>query len=105
MGWACDRYQREGCLCAQAITMAEAVPQQSMVDLFKQESAAIATTKTTESNVFRDLDRRELTDEENKIIQQRVALQRKMLEEYQKREEKRKASTLSAERFCQSGFS
>ena len=42
-------------------------------------------------NIFKDLDNRALTTAEKCIIQQRVALQRRMLEEYEKREKARKA--------------
>ena len=41
-------------------------------------------------NLFRDLDSRALTAAEEDIIAQRVALQRRMLEEYEKRERARK---------------
>ena len=43
------------------------------------------------ANVFRDLDDRSLTKEEEDIIAARVAAQRKMAEEYDKRERARKA--------------
>ena len=41
-------------------------------------------------NLFKDLDSRALTSAEEDIIAQRVALQRRMLEEYEKREKARK---------------
>ena len=41
-------------------------------------------------NLFKDLDSRALTSAEESIIAQRVALQRRMLEEYEKREKARK---------------
>jgi hypothetical protein len=41
-------------------------------------------------NLFKDLDERALTADEEDIIAKRVALQRKMLEEYEKRDRKRK---------------
>ena len=41
-------------------------------------------------NLFRDLDSRALTAAEEDIIAKRVALQRRMLEEYEKRERTRK---------------
>lgn len=41
-------------------------------------------------NLFKDLDSRALTSAEQDIIAQRVALQRRMLEEYEKREKARK---------------
>ena len=41
-------------------------------------------------NLFRDLDSRALTAAEEDIIAQRVALQRRMLEEYERRERARK---------------
>ena len=41
-------------------------------------------------NLFKDLDSRALTAAEEDIIAQRVALQRRMLEEYEKRERARK---------------
>jgi hypothetical protein len=40
--------------------------------------------------LFKDLDERALTADEEDIIAKRVALQRKMLEEYEKRDRKRK---------------
>ncbi len=43
-------------------------------------------------NLFKDLDSRALTAAEEDIIAQRVALQRRMLEEYEKRERARKVS-------------
>ena len=44
-------------------------------------------------NLFKDLDSRDLTEAEETIIAQRVALQQKMLEEYEKREKARKAGS------------
>lgn len=45
-------------------------------------------------NLFKDLDSRDLTEAEESIIAQRVALQQKMLEEYEKREKARKAGSI-----------
>lgn len=45
-------------------------------------------------NLFKDLDSRALTAAEEDIIAQRVALQRRMLEEYEKRERARKVLLL-----------
>ena len=53
-------------------------------------------------NIFKDLDNRALTTAEQCIIEQRVALQRRMLEEYEKREKARKACGLALESFCAS---
>ncbi|GAX78635.1 hypothetical protein CEUSTIGMA_g6073.t1 [Chlamydomonas eustigma] len=41
-------------------------------------------------NIFKQLDERQLTQDEELVIQQRVELQRKMFQEYQQREEARK---------------
>lgn len=45
-------------------------------------------------NLFQQLESRTLTAEEEAVIQQRVAFQRKMFEEYEKREQKRKVRDL-----------
>ena len=42
------------------------------------------------SNLFKDLEERALTPAEEGIIAQRVALQRRMLQEYEKKEQLRK---------------
>ncbi|KDD74124.1 hypothetical protein H632_c1550p0, partial [Helicosporidium sp. ATCC 50920] len=45
-------------------------------------------------NIFQALEKRSLTDREQDIIQQRIALQRRMFEEYEKRERQRKSKDL-----------
>ncbi|BDA48275.1 probable lysine-specific demethylase JMJ16 at C-terminar half [Coccomyxa sp. Obi] len=59
-----------------------------LAKMFADGNKAIATQKT--EDLFKQLESRELTREELDIIQSRVALQRKMLEEYEKRERNRK---------------
>ena len=46
------------------------------------------------NDLFKELDKRELTVDEESIIKQRVEHQRRMLEEYEKREESRKVREL-----------
>eukprot|EP00887_Chlorella_sp_A99_P007228 scaffold2.g7228.t1 len=46
------------------------------------------------NNLFHTLEQRSLTEEEQGIIEQRVALQRKMFEEYERRERRRKVAEL-----------
>jgi hypothetical protein len=46
------------------------------------------------NNLFKDLDSRDLTDAEESIIAERVALQQRMLEEYEKREKARQAGAI-----------
>ncbi|BDA47156.1 probable transforming growth factor beta regulator 1 at C-terminar half [Coccomyxa sp. Obi] len=59
-----------------------------LATLFSDGLSKIETRKC--DNLFKDLDSRNLTDAEENIIAQRVALQQRMLEEYEKREKSRK---------------
>lgn len=46
------------------------------------------------SKLFEDLERRALTDKEEKIIAERVALQRSLLQQFETREKRRKVSSM-----------
>ncbi|KAK9824373.1 hypothetical protein WJX72_009819 [[Myrmecia] bisecta] len=61
---------------------------QALSAMFTNGLAQIQTSRS--ENLFQELDRRSLTPAEEEIVAQRVALQRKMLEEYEKRDRKRK---------------
>ncbi|KAK9905576.1 hypothetical protein WJX75_002376 [Coccomyxa subellipsoidea] len=60
----------------------------NLAQLFSDGLSKIQTKRC--DNLFKDLDSRDLTEAEESIIAQRVALQQKMLEEYEKREKARK---------------
>ncbi|KAL4451372.1 hypothetical protein ABPG77_009444 [Micractinium sp. CCAP 211/92] len=64
----------------------------SLRKMFVQGTEQIGTHRT--ENLFQSLEERTLTEEEQRIIQQRVALQRRMFEEYERRERKRKVAEL-----------
>ncbi|PRW21070.1 Transforming growth factor beta regulator 1 [Chlorella sorokiniana] len=64
----------------------------SLRKMFVQGTEAIQTKRT--DNLFQSLEERTLTEDEQRIIEQRVALQRKMFEEYERRERKRKVVEL-----------
>ncbi|KAL6784666.1 hypothetical protein ACKKBF_B02710 [Auxenochlorella protothecoides x Auxenochlorella symbiontica] len=65
---------------------------QDLQSLFAEGIACIATQKN--DNLFQDLETRTLTTREQDIISQRVALQRRLFEEYEKREMVRKIQEL-----------
>jgi len=78
-----------------SIPSAEAMTEQmSLTDMFRAAESAIERKRT--DNLFKQLDERKLTEEEELIIQKRVEMQRKMFQEYEKREQKRKVSELQA---------
>ncbi|KAF8065639.1 hypothetical protein HT031_003240 [Scenedesmus sp. PABB004] len=67
-------------------------PEGGLAALFMSADAAIQRRRT--DNIFKQLDERSLTDDEQRIIHQRVELQRRLLEEYEKREQRRKVGEL-----------
>ncbi|KXZ46241.1 hypothetical protein GPECTOR_45g111 [Gonium pectorale] len=73
--------------------MAEAEAQNvNLVELFQTGDNGIERRRT--ENLFRQLDERQLTEDEQRIIEQRVELQRKMFQEYERRERERKLQEL-----------
>ncbi|KAG2440637.1 hypothetical protein HYH02_010216 [Chlamydomonas schloesseri] len=64
----------------------------NLVELFQEGDNCIERRRT--DNLFRQLDERQLTEDEQSIIQQRVELQRKMFQEYERREKQRKVREL-----------
>ncbi|KAK9803111.1 hypothetical protein WJX73_005483 [Symbiochloris irregularis] len=60
--------------------------------MFSEGTKAITTHKV--DNLFEHMESSELSEELQNVIQQRVQLQRKMLEEYEKRETKRKVAEI-----------
>ncbi|GFR53040.1 hypothetical protein Agub_g15740 [Astrephomene gubernaculifera] len=64
----------------------------NLVDLFQTGENCIERRRT--DNLFKQLDERQLTEDEQAIIQQRVELQRKMFMEYERREKQRKVREL-----------
>ena len=82
--------------------MCDAIPQQSsqqpteqqgsLKEMFEQGMSSIAVHR--KENVFQDLDKRTLTEEEQAVIQRRVEHQRKMYELFEKRERQRKIQEL-----------
>ena len=65
----------------------------SMLAMFTSGQAGIESKRS--ENVFHELRERDLTEAEQAIIAQRCALQRRMLEEYEKRELRRKVVELT----------
>ncbi|KAK9839324.1 hypothetical protein WJX81_008143 [Elliptochloris bilobata] len=65
-----------------------------LAKMFKEGADAIGTHKT--EDLFKQLETRSLTKTEEEIIQQRVAHQRKMFEEYEKRERRRKVEAVQS---------
>ncbi|KAG2488719.1 hypothetical protein HYH03_012719 [Edaphochlamys debaryana] len=65
----------------------------NLVELFQNGENAIERRRT--DNLFKQLDERQLTEDEQNIIQQRVDLQRKMFVEYERREKERKVRELN----------
>ncbi|CAD7703988.1 unnamed protein product [Ostreobium quekettii] len=63
-----------------------------LAEMFETGNAEIETRRC--DDWFKQLDARNLTDQEQEIIDKRVALQRKMLAEYEKRERARKVHEL-----------
>ncbi|EFJ45729.1 hypothetical protein VOLCADRAFT_93895 [Volvox carteri f. nagariensis] len=64
----------------------------NLVELFQTGENGIERRRT--ENLFKQLDERQLTEDEQAIIQQRVELQRKMFQEYERREKQRKLREL-----------
>ncbi|GLC58656.1 hypothetical protein PLESTB_001384900 [Pleodorina starrii] len=64
----------------------------NLVELFHAGENGIERRRT--ENLFKQLDERQLTEDEHAIIQQRVELQRKMFQEYERREKQRKLREL-----------
>ncbi|GLI62832.1 hypothetical protein VaNZ11_005394 [Volvox africanus] len=64
----------------------------NLVELFQAGENGIERRRT--DNLFKQLDERQLTEDEQAIIQQRVDLQRKMFQEYERREKHRKQREL-----------
>ncbi|GIL69083.1 hypothetical protein Vretimale_17338 [Volvox reticuliferus] len=64
----------------------------NLVELFQAGENGIERRRT--DNLFKQLDERQLTEDEQAIIQQRVELQRKMFQEYERREKQRKQREL-----------
>ncbi|PSC71800.1 Transforming growth factor beta regulator 1 [Micractinium conductrix] len=60
--------------------------------MFAEATQNIATHRT--DNLFQSLEQRQLTEEEQRIIDQRVALQRRMYEAYERQERARKVGEL-----------
>ena len=75
-----------------AAAAAEPLPQVKLADMFTQGEAVIPRSRT--DNIFKQLDERQLTGDEQRIIDQRVALQRTLFLEYEKRERRRKVLEL-----------
>lgn len=65
---------------------------QNLAELFHQTDQGIERRRT--DNLFKQLDERALTKDEERIIEQRVAMQRKLLQEYERREKIRKVQEL-----------
>ncbi|KAK9807622.1 hypothetical protein WJX72_004551 [[Myrmecia] bisecta] len=74
-----------------------AQPASDLAKMFQEGTDAIATCRS--ADLFKQLESRSLTKEEQNIVTQRVALQRKMFQEYEKRERKRKVAEILS--FCQ----
>ncbi|KAG1677211.1 hypothetical protein FOA52_013409 [Chlamydomonas sp. UWO 241] len=64
----------------------------NLADVFKMADSSIPRIRA--DNIFKQLDERKLTEQEEDIIQQRVDLQRKMYLEYERREQARKVQEL-----------
>lgn len=61
----------------------------TLAELFRSSHGSIGVSRC--EHVFREMDSRSLTEEEEAIIQKRVQAQQDMLREYEKRDRKRKA--------------
>lgn len=66
----------------------------TLAELFQHSHGSIGVSRC--QHLFREMDSRSLTEEEEAIIQKRVQAQQDMLREYEKRDRKRKARMRTA---------